>query len=48
MLDGSNPARTLIAEGLAVAPGAKPVDWCGPVTQEADGVARIVMLSAGG
>jgi endonuclease YncB( thermonuclease family) len=44
--DGTDPAGVLISEGLAVAPGAGAVDWCGAVSQKADGVRHIAMLSS--
>ena len=32
LLDGEDPAHDLIEDGLAVAPGGKPFDWCGPIS----------------
>jgi endonuclease YncB( thermonuclease family) len=48
LLDGEDPAHDLIVEGLAVAPGGKPFDWCGPVSASFPRAAHIADLSFSG
>jgi endonuclease YncB( thermonuclease family) len=48
LLDGEDPARDLIVEGLAVAPGGKPFDWCGPISASFPRAAHIADLSFSG
>jgi endonuclease YncB( thermonuclease family) len=48
LLDGEDPAHDLIADGLAVAPGAKPFDWCGPISAGFPRAAHIADLSFSG
>jgi endonuclease YncB( thermonuclease family) len=48
LLDGEDPAHDLIADGLAVAPGGKPFDWCGPISASFPRVAHIADLSFSG
>jgi endonuclease YncB( thermonuclease family) len=44
-LDGADPARKLIAEGLAVRPGKTAFSWCGPIAGDGPRAARIAALS---
>jgi endonuclease YncB( thermonuclease family) len=48
LLDGEDPAHDLIADGLAVAPGGKPFDWCGPISADFPRAAHIADLSFSG
>jgi endonuclease YncB( thermonuclease family) len=46
--DGEDPAHELIADGLAVAPGGTPFDWCGPISASFPRAAHIADLSFSG
>jgi endonuclease YncB( thermonuclease family) len=48
VLDGEDPAHDLIEDGLAVAPGGKPFDWCGPISASYPRAAHIANLSFSG
>jgi len=48
LLDGEDPARALIEDGLAVAPGGKPFDWCGPISTNLPRATHIANLSFAG
>jgi endonuclease YncB( thermonuclease family) len=48
LLDGEDPAHNLIVDGLAVAPGGKPFDWCGPISASFPRAAHIADLSFSG
>ena len=48
LLDGVDPAHDLIEDGLAVAPGEKRFDWCGPISTSYPRVAHIAALSFAG
>jgi len=48
LLDGEGPAHDLIIDGLAVAPGDKPFDWCGPISANFPRAAHIADLSFSG
>ncbi|MFI4980037.1 MAG: thermonuclease family protein [Nevskiales bacterium] len=47
-LDGVDPAKTLIDEGLAVAPQPDGFDWCSPAGTTHPAAQRIAMLSFNG
>lgn len=47
-LDGSNPAQTLINEGLAVSPQHRRFDWCAAASTTQPAGARISLLSYAG
>ena len=44
-LDGYDPAQVLITDGMAVAPGGKPFDWCGPIAAGYPRAASVAYLS---
>ena len=44
-LDAADPAQVLVDEGLAVSPGGKPFDWCGPLSSDMARSRHIAMLS---
>ncbi len=44
-LDATDPAQVLVDEGLAVSPGGKPFDWCGPLSSDMVRSRHIAMLS---
>jgi hypothetical protein len=48
LLDGMDPAHDLIVNGLAVASGEKPFDWCGPISASFPRGAHIANLSFSG
>jgi endonuclease YncB( thermonuclease family) len=48
LLDGEDPAHDLIIDGLAVAPGDKAFDWCGPISASFPRGAHIADLSFSG
>ncbi len=45
LFDGHDPAQSLIDDGVAVAPGAKAMDWCGPLSSSLPQATHIAMLS---
>jgi endonuclease YncB( thermonuclease family) len=48
LLDGEDPAHDLIEDGLAVAPGGKPFDWCAPISASFPRAQHIADLSFSG
>jgi endonuclease YncB( thermonuclease family) len=48
LFDGSDPAETLIGEGLAVAPDNPAFNWCGPLSGAFPQARRLAMLSLTG
>lgn len=45
LFDGHDPAQSLIDDGVAVAPGAKAMDWCGPLSSSLPQATHIALLS---
>jgi endonuclease YncB( thermonuclease family) len=45
LLDGHDPAQVLITDGMAVAPGGQPFDWCGPIAAGYPRAASVAYLS---
>jgi endonuclease YncB( thermonuclease family) len=45
LIDGVDPAQTLISEGLAVPKTADAFDWCGPVSGDVSRARTLIQLS---